>query len=367
MKKILIVNDHLTAKGGADKVALWQFKEIASRAGESNVKYFSINDINHGEYDFTPANILNNLFNLRVFFRLRHILKDFKPDEVIVHSWTKQISSIIFLALRSTNVSVICHDYFLSCPNGGLYNFQKNTICNLRGGGASCLITQCDKENYGFKIYRIIRFWIQSILIHFCKPRLYTLNQIQSRLLTSFADKKEYKNAIDAVVVNDELGTDVVFVGRPDPEKGLSDLLHLKSKTLLNVVLYGPAPHEVPVKLASCARGWVDSGTLARQSLNFRVCIFPSVWYEADPLVPWEMMSRGVPVVSRSQNVFGQWLKNHCPDLVYDNPHELELIVERFSADDYAKDMSKRVLVLAEAERQSRLADIELFFNDVLR
>jgi glycosyltransferase involved in cell wall biosynthesis len=343
-KKILIINDRSTIKGGADAVALMQANEF-KKCGSSVILFtthpnlvppYNIDSINSilPQYEMTFINFIRNLFWVKAYVKLKRLVKKNKPDLVIVHSWTKQLSSSIFFALRKNPPFLVAHDYFLICPNGGLYNYHAKQKCSLKGGSLNCLLTQCDKANYSHKIFRWLRFWLQSLGVAISHPKIIALNELQVLLIGKANIAGIAKNKIEEPfehLINANVEKKyVTYIGRGDPEKGVDIFSHKDFFSKLPLMLIGPEKGIIKsntVKIIDC--GWVeesDMNSLLGESL---VGIFPSLWHEVDPLVPWKFLARGVPVVSSIDNVFGQYLKNYLPELVYENVYELNKILER--------------------------------------
>ena len=157
-KRLIILTDTLSIDGGASRIAyltakLMQkdFELIVITGDRSNLldiktKYYSLN-LN----DSSTKSLFSMLFSFSSFIRLRNILKEIEitsSDIVHNHSWVKILSPSIFILLFKCNVVITAHDYFLKCPNGGFFNYQKKQICKLKPLTFSCLSSNCDKKRY---------------------------------------------------------------------------------------------------------------------------------------------------------------------------------------------------------------------------
>ena len=174
--KYIVVNDFDYVQGGASKVAI-ENAMLLHRTGESvvffsgcskNEKYpFPVFSLNQKEVA-NGQNPFRNLYNKKAINSLMNLINDSDEYIVIIHGWTKILSSSIFKVGKKKNVSVIltCHDYFSVCANGGLYNYGKDKICFKKCLSASCILCNCDSRNYCVKMYKI--FWLKSeIVIYF--------------------------------------------------------------------------------------------------------------------------------------------------------------------------------------------------------
>jgi glycosyltransferase involved in cell wall biosynthesis len=223
----------------------------------------------------------------------------------------------------------------------------------------------CDKRNYLLKIYRLIRYAVQNRIFRWLDPELYVLNDIQNGLLFGRYRTQTVRNTIPVLTVQSEIGQDVVFLGRCDPEKGIDTILQCEIPSEFGLRLYGPSSEEVPEKFRDVAYGWSSTVSIQQQAKHFRVCIFPSLWLEVDPLVPWEMIALGVPVVASTENVFGQYLLTTAPELAYANMDQLNAILQNFRSDDYLLEIRAKMASLLADERSKRTAIQERFYLEI--
>lgn len=356
MKKILIINDHYKPKGGADRMAQEMYRKFLSEG--HSVEFFSYLDVENDYYSNSYINLFKNFFNIRVYLKIRRKLIAFNPDIIFIHSWTKQLTSSCFMACKGRNVSLMSHDYFLSCPNGGKYNYQKDIICNLSGGSTKCALCHCDKQNYVVKLYRFLRFVVQKKIIKKIKPTVYCLNEIQKSLLIS--DGLEIilkKNSINHIQQSSLFtGDKCYFVGRSDPEKGLQYIINLAKECDYNFKLIGIEKNKVYNDISNIdCLGWMNVKDIFFELQSARLLLFTSVWFEADPLVPLEACAQGIPIVCSKENVFANTLREYDLEIfIFKNQKDLN---KRFSElYDLAKNIEIRenFLKIFENEKMKR-------------
>ena len=183
LKNVIVINDFDYVQGGASKVALQTANLLKENYPELNVYFFSgcHNDTsilnknvisictNQGEAlkdKNKIRGIINGLYNFKAKRKLKKLLKSLNKNETIihVHGWTKSLSSSVFDIAFKMKFKVILtmHDYFTACPNGGYFNYKKNQICHLEPMSVKCRRCNCDSRNYGFKLYRVLRQFIQN-------------------------------------------------------------------------------------------------------------------------------------------------------------------------------------------------------------
>ena len=324
---VIIVNDFDYIQGGASKVAietanLLYEKKVntyffsAVHSNESKIKSNVIN-LNQKEMIKDPnkiRGIFNNLFNVRALIEFNHLLEQFDPLDTIihVHGWTKALSSSIFYIAFKKNFKVVitAHDYFIPCPNGGLFNYQTNNSCNLKPLSKKCLICNCDSRNMFFKIFRIIRHVIQNKIIKLPNKLQYiiTISQFSENII------KEYLNSdfiyriynptsitIKHPIIELKPNKPFIYVGRLSKEKGIYELLEAISTTKHELLVVGDGPEKE--QLVACYSdyknihftGWKSQEEVIKLMRQAKALILPSLWYEGAPLVLFEAMSIGLP------------------------------------------------------------------------
>lgn len=350
--KILIINDYQKVHGGCDKVANYFYDSF--KLNNKKDTYFFSNE--KFIYKKHPLNVFKNLFNISVYKTLNKEKSNY--SEVYVHSWTKQLSSSIF-AIKFKKIFLVMHDYFLFCPNGGFFNFKKRRKCNLIGGSLKCFLSNCDKQTYLIKVYRFIRFIIQRFIIqnNISRIKFIPLNSYQRELLINknyqfipYKNKIPDQNFIkESILLKNKF---IFYIGRHDIEKGIEDLNYINNYSVISV---GGEFNFKNNNIDSIP--WITDHKKLISIIKSkgRVLIFPSYWLEVDPLVPWEIMSLGIPVVTSSQNILGIYFSKEFPELVYSNHKELNNILRNIFDDDYYRKTIEKVKHIYKIEKQNRV------------
>ena len=181
LKNIIIVYDYAFINGGAAKIAIQSAISLSKQ--NYNVYYYSAvgpvckdlmssNVKTHclNQKDINTANritaIRTGIWNSSVKKDFHHFLSSFSQEDTIVHihGWVKALSSAVVKTSTKMKFKtfITLHDYFTLCPNGGFYNFKRNSICHFKGFGLKCLLCNCDKRNYIQKLWRSARQVIQD-------------------------------------------------------------------------------------------------------------------------------------------------------------------------------------------------------------
>lgn len=325
IKNVVIINDFNYIQGGASKVAIDTAKLLKEEV--ENVYFFSAvnkeeDKIKGVEYISTNQKealkeknifkgIINGIYNFKAKKELKKLLLNLDRENTVihVHGWTKALSSSVFdIAFKMKfKVVLTLHDYFTACPNGGYFDYKENRICKRKPLSWECIKCNCDSRNYIFKLYRIIRQFVQNKIVKLpykLKNAIgisdLSINILSSTLNPNINIYKIY-NPIE-ITCNDEIDASknyyYLFVGRVCKEKGVN--LFCRAITDLNLqgIVVGDGSEknilekEYPnIKFT----GWKNENEVSEYMKKARCLIFPSLWYEGAPLTPLEALSRGIP------------------------------------------------------------------------
>lgn len=252
---------------------------------------------------------------------------------VHLHGWTKCLSASVVRPAIDRGFSVICtlHDYFSACPNGGLYDFQRNASCALTPMSWSCIGRHCDKHSYAQKLYRVGRHWAQQQwhgvpgdLRYFATVSPFSRNLL-SPYLPPEATLFDLPNPIDVerrAPSQPEKRGNFLFVGRLSPEKGPAVLAAAGAGRKVAVTFVGDGPERSAIEKlmpASAMTGWLPPSEVQEQMRRCRAIICPSVCYETQGIVVQEAAALGVPAIvsdgcaardSVADGVTGLWFRS---------------------------------------------------------
>lgn len=325
-KKIVIICDYGYYDGGAAKVA------IDSAIGLSEYGFDVTFFCGVGPVDeklkssvskvicMNQFDILNNpsrlnavvqgIYNAKAKRELDSVLssEEYKDCVVMIHTWTKSLSSSIFDSCRKHNVKtyLTLHDYFLICPNGGLYNYKKDNICSIKPMSLKCMVCNCDRRSYFQKVWRVLRQMVQNHNIRRFKDLNYIcISKFQENILKSYIKKSiirldnpigSYPDDKIDFTKNDKY----LFIGRVTKEKGID--IFCKAITELGkhgiVIGDGDLKEEYSIMYPNINFvGWKNKNEIYDYIKNSRCLIFASVLYETDGLVVKEATTAGIPCI----------------------------------------------------------------------
>jgi glycosyltransferase involved in cell wall biosynthesis len=326
---VVIVVDHASVTGGQTKVALESARGL-KRAGHRPIVFaaagpvepaFAVDAIEVVCLD--QPDILNNpsriqaaaqgLWNFAAAERLRSLLASLPRHNTVVHvhGWPKALSPSIARPIANSGLPAVytIHEYFLFCPNGGFYNYQTRRACALEPMSVACLTTNCDSRNYAQKLWRSSRQVVMRNVADL--PAAFgdfiTISKFQMEVvgdrLPKTARVHNVSNPIDCLDPGPKLRAatgDFVFVGRIAQEKG--PLLFAEAARQAGVapvfVGDGPAADELRAQFPEARiLGWKRADEVSALMRAARALVFPSLWYEGQPLTVMEAKALGTPVV----------------------------------------------------------------------
>ncbi|MDL2408921.1 glycosyltransferase [Rhizobium calliandrae] len=360
--RLILVNDVSIIRGGATKVAL-QCIEASRQAGLNcavlvgddgeglKPRFAGIRTVALGQRPLrdrpTFTDVFEKNYNKRAYEALDALLTETDEETVVhVHGWSQILSPSIFYALAKHKAKVIitAHDFFLSCPNGGLINFQTGAICNVRPLSAECLATNCDKRNYLHKLWRFRRtltqrgvgeeFWsrVGIVLAHESME-----TYLRSGPLQHFLTLRTPTEPLTPVPVEAWRNRRTVFLGRMCWEKGVRTLADALNKTGRTATLIGRGPllDEMQRALPHCwVPGWLADEEVTALAGEARVFIMPSRMPEPYGLVAAEALMSGIPVIVSSNALIAAEVERNGAGLVFKSGDAGSLAERLASTDD---------------------------------
>lgn len=353
---VVILNDFDYVQGGATKVAI----ETAQLLYERNIDVIFFSAVhknnnfpfrqittNQKEMINDPNKIkaaINNLYNFKARKEFKKLLQtlDLTCTIIHVHGWTKALSSSVLDVAFKMKFKVVltAHDYFTVCPNGGFYNYSKNKICHFEPLSKECIKCRCDSRNNAFKMFRLVRQWIQNKYVGFPRKLHYliTISDFSERILKKNiqSDLNIYRvynptaiikrsNRI-SILDNDQY----VFVGRITYEKGVVEMLKAFSQTNKKLVLVGDGPlletlkNQYKLNDNISFVGWKSQEEVFSIMSQSIALVFPSLWFEGAPLTIFEAMSIGLPCI----------VSNKCSAVDFVNDNQTGIIMD--PTDDFS-------------------------------
>ncbi len=371
IKNVVVINDFDYIQGGASKVAIETANLLKREYPQLNIYFFSGCTSNDNLLDNKIVNIsteqgenlkdknkirgmINGIYNFDAKNKLNKLLKTLNKDETIihVHGWTKSLSCSIFdvILKKKYKLVVTLHDYFTACPNGGYFNYKKNDVCQLKALSTKCIMCNCDSRNYMFKIYRIIRQFVQNKVVKLNDKlkNVIFISEFSKKILRNTLNKNinEYKlyNPIDYIIENKEIVNKkdyFVYVGRVSKEKGVENFCEVITETNTKGIVVGSGPELNKLKKIYNKIefvGWKSTNDVKKYIKFAKALIFPSKWYETMGLTVVEALSLGTPVLVKNNTAAVEFVSNGKNGYVFNNKDELKTYMNKMSNFKFSND-----------------------------
>jgi len=237
------------------------------------------------------------------------------PDVVHVHNtWYTATTSAVASAHRLAPVVATLHNYRLSCLNASHYRDGMPCIDCVgklpwRGIGRKCYRESMPASigaavaNVGGRFAHRIERSVDRFLV-----------------LSNFAREFAAKSGLppSKILRHDNFALDpgprthradgsdrVLAVGRLSPEKGFRELVqnwNQRASDGLKLTILGDGPEREALSTIAGPNvellGRLDSRGVSRMMLSSRALLFPSRWFEGQPLVLLEALAAGLPIVA---------------------------------------------------------------------
>lgn len=352
LSTVLLVNDFAYINGGQSKVAIDSacllandgkdvifFAACGPVAPELNHPGIKVICLMQDDILSDPKRAraaLRGIWNKEAADRLRDLITGLDPETTVLHchGYAKALSPSIGPILANSPIPCIytMHEYFLACPNGGFFDYQRNEICTRKALGPSCLVTNCDVRHPLHKLWRVARqvatiwpgqmprnlrdvIYISDTQLNVLQPYLSEktrLHHVPNPIARSTVPKTNFQE-------NDIF----LFIGRLNPEKGGVLFAQAARNLGVRAVFVGDGPEAEAIRRVNPdaeITGWQSPAQVQSWLGQARALVFPSLWYEGQPLVPLEALERGVPVVCGSWVAAAEAVRHGQNGILYDRP-----------------------------------------------
>ena len=351
---VVLVADHAAINGGQAKVAIESALGLAARGVrvslfaavgpvDPRLEPAGIRVVCLEQDDVTTARsklafAAQAIWNGAAARALARALAACDPRDTLVHvhAFAKALSPAIGPALRASGLPCLytMHEFFLVCPTGGFYAYPEQRICHRTPMSAACMVTNCDARSYPRKVARMVR---HAGLAHVAKlPELFahvvTISDLQESVVRPLMPRGTVFHRVDNPIAVAQAprheGTpgDFLFVGRISTEKGAPIFAEAARRAGARAVFVGDGPQRAELAARypeAVMLGWRDPAGVQALMRQARALVFPSVWYEGQPLTVYEALACGTPVVvsdacaGREAVVDGEtgfWFRSGDPD-----------------------------------------------------
>ena len=324
--RIIVVADHAWISGGQAKVSIESSLGLAARGHE--VTYFAavgpvdprlenagVEVICLGQGDITNSSkagfLVQTLWNTTANRELARVLDGRDPATTVVHThaWAKAVSPSIGPVLHRCGLARVytMHEYFMVCPTGGFYDYRKRETCRRTPMSLDCVTTMCDSKPWPYKVARMARRKIMDFGgLWDAFPHVIAISQLQFDAVRPHMPPSTVWHRVDNPVESEDRGAkstsgaDFVFVGRVSPEKGVKHFCEAARRAGVVAHIHGDGPQQAELEAAypeAVFHGWVKPEGVRDVLRAARALVFPSVWYEGQPLTVLESLAEGTPTI----------------------------------------------------------------------
>ena len=319
MVKILQINNYADPVGGAEVYALALTRELAERGHQ--VLFFGTSP--DREEDAQALRIVRRpRYDVRFLYHdplvrnsLEATVARSRPELLHLHNvFSLGVDVLEFLGSTRIPIVQTVHDFGLLCPNSWCV-WGDGTPCP-GGVGAKCFLHDCQR-NYPYDpevaLHTLLK---QRTLAGIVDLAICPSRYLAERMRASGARDVRHLNyfidPIAAGAAGERDQRELVYIGRLEPEKGVEHLLEamphiLRVDPLVHLTVIGGGTLEGP--LAERARGLglgssatfmshVPRSELGRIYATATACVLPSIWSENSPLVAYECLAAGLPMVA---------------------------------------------------------------------
>jgi glycosyltransferase involved in cell wall biosynthesis len=336
--KILMVDKYYFVKGGAERY-LFELTEVLQANGHSVVP-FAMQHPDNFETDFDEFFVDNieyamhsavqkakHLFKIagRMIYstqareRIEKLIVRERPDMAHLHMIDHQLSPSILLALKQHNIPVIqtVHQYKIVCPNYRLYNPRTAQICEkcMSGDFYHPIFERCHKDSAvaGLLIavesylHRWTKVYEKNIDVFHVPSRFMGEKMRQAGVAHGKIRHMPYTIKMDKFTPNYSNRGYALYFGRLSDEKGILTLFKaMKELPQVTLKVVGDGPQEPELRnfvkqhdLRNIVFMGKKSGEeLTRVVQDASFVVVPSEWYDNSPLVIYESMAYGKPVIA---------------------------------------------------------------------
>lgn len=306
---VLQIHNQYRESGGEDTVVARE-AELLREAGHTVVEYQVPNPIRAWEATTT---LLAAPWNPRSMARLHDVLSEVRPDVAHVHNTWWALTPSILGGLDRLGIPTVAtmHNYRLMCANAQL--FRSGAPCEdcvgrhpwrgvqhrcYRGSASASAISAAT-----IQLSRWLRTWqrVDRILVltDFARSRFVAAGLPEDHLYVkaNFVEDPGRRSNPPST------SRTLLFVGRLSTEKGIAELLNAWTAAPVDdlelaVIGDGPLRSSLETQELPNVRfvGRLPGPEVEQMMLNSRALVFPSVWYEGQPMVLLEALAAGLPL-----------------------------------------------------------------------
>jgi glycosyltransferase involved in cell wall biosynthesis len=307
---------------------------------------------------------------------LKEFIERFQPEVVHAHNvFSVALEVVDSLGRCGVPLLQTVHDYQLLCPNSWCVRGDGSPCPG--GAGAQCFQHDCQK-NYPYDSWGVLLSALRQRLASAgvriaIAPSSHLAERLRSHGWREVRHLPYFIDGLRASSNGPRTDHDLLYVGRLEREKGVDVLLEALPAVLaaiprVQLTLVGGGSQEPALrrqaeqsKLGSAVRFLTQ---IPREELSIHyaraaACILPSVWTENSPLVAYECLSAGLPMIGSRIGGIPELIEPPC-GFTFEprNPTDLARVVIRFLRLPLAERQQMSMAARRRAENYQRPAHL---------
>lgn len=351
-RRVLLINDYAGSLGGAEGYTR-ALRRMLEDTGYETVEISGTPKAGFGS-------LIGRWFSPTFYLQAARTIRAFRPDIVHVQNCSRNVSPSPILAARRARVPIVMtvHDAHLVCPKTWMI-YADGKPCPY-GFGYRCLTSNCHTERMGLSAtpYHSLKFgkvWLHRQILRACVDTFISPSRWLGRWIgeslgaksvvhvPNFAPRRRTATVRGAGRDSSRL----LFAGRLVREKGadllISALALLPPSVNLDVAGDGPQREELERQCrdVGVASRITFHGDLSQEDLHSlyarsAALIVPSRWMENSPLVIFEALAAGLPVIGARRAGIEELVRHGETGLLFapDRPASLALSIRELLADE---------------------------------
>ncbi len=341
--RILLITDWSRGRGGVEAYTSWLLSGFTMAGDEVRLLTSSAGNAAEGSADYVAHGsnrLLGQTFlqvvNPFAVATLRHALREFRPDVVLVNTFAYHLSPAVLLALRGRPVVLLIADYKCICPIGSKL-LPDRSLCQVHAGWI-CHRNGCISLPHWLRDqprYALIRNGISAV------TKILACSEWMRRALAAEGIASE---TLMLPVPQPGAGFQrmpstqptFVFCGRLEVEKGVPLLLRAFAQVhrivpdaSLRIVGQGPLrtameqlTADLHIERAVTFMGWLDPPQVEEQLADGWAMVVPSLWAEPLGLIAIQAIVHGVPVIASQSGGLSEVVEAGRSGLLFPNGDE---------------------------------------------
>ena len=357
--KVLLVNKFHYMKGGSEKY-YFTLADIFKKQGheviffamkdEKNIeceqdKYFVSNSSKNGGLKSKLNMVLHIVYSKEAYKNMQLLLKEEKPDLVILNLVHKQITCSIIDAIKEYNPNLpiywTMHDLITVCPSYTMLDGNGN-ICEkcLHKDFKNCFKNKCIHGSTLMSVlstYEAISIkkkgWYDKVDLFICPSEFYKNKLLESQFTKSKVIHLRNPLPLDTKYeLNDKDKKYILYFGRLSKEKGVKTLIDSIKDINYRLIVLGTGPIEEELKeYVNSNRitnvellGFKQGEELTNYIRNSRCVVLPSEWYENGPYSAMEAMALGKPLIVSNLGGLPELVEQNKNGYIFTSKEELK-------------------------------------------